>query len=115
MILSIFVSYSFFHDSTKSEAYLVESLGQEFRTTTMRDIPITRMIPKEFLLSPHLFIHWFLCINILLTPSHYTNESQLQRVNSSSEDIERVRSCIHQVEFRQDSDCTSTLRIYSSG
>lgn len=66
----------------------------------MSDIPIPRVVPKELFLGPQLFIHGFLGIDVLLTPSYDSDETQLERVDSTRQDVEGVRSGVHQIEFR---------------
>lgn len=52
---------------------------------------------EEFRLRFQSILHTFLCIDILLTPVDYTNETQLQGVNSAGQDIQRIGTRVHEV------------------
>ena len=77
----------------------------------MRDVSVCWMGCKEFLLAVQCCRHWLLCIDILLTPVHNTDESKFERVGSSGQDIVSIGSGVHEVELGEDSDGPTTLRF----
>ena len=78
----------------------------------MRNIPICRMVFEELCLRFSGILHTFFCIDILLAAVYTPNEAEFEGIDTSSEDIESVSTCIHQVQFGQDTNGATSLRIY---
>lgn len=74
---------------------LIERLRQKLCPTSMRDIPIRRMTSKELSLAFQRLRHRFFSIDVLLTSVDYANETEFERVDSTSEDVERVGPVVH--------------------
>ena len=81
----------------------------------MRNISIGRVGGKEFLLTVQRRGHGFLCVDVLLTPVHDTDETELEGVCTSGQDIISVGPCVHEVELGKDSDSPTTLRVNRPG
>ena len=77
----------------------------------MRDIPIDGMILEKFTLALQGILHALLRIDILLTTSDNTYETEFWWINAISENIQCVRSCVHEVQLRQDTDCVAILGV----
>ena len=77
----------------------------------MSDIPVSSMIPEEFRLRIQLIAHRFVAVYILLTAIDDSDESELERVHSTGEDVESVRSGVHEIQFRQYSNRATALRV----
>ena len=77
----------------------------------MCNIPIRRVRTEELHLLINRVFEWFVRIDILLTAIHDTNESQFQWVDAPGEDVERVRSCVHEVDLGENPDGATTLRV----
>lgn len=58
------------------------------------------MIFKEFSFRISGIFHAFLCIDVLLATIDTTDETKLEWVDTSSEDIKSVGASIHQIQFR---------------
>ena len=94
---------------------LIQRLGQKLCTAAMSDIPVSSVIPEEFGLGVELIAHRFIPVDVLLTSIDDTDESELERVHSTGENVERVRSSVHEIQFRQYSDRATALWIDVSG
>lgn len=70
------------------------------------------MRPKKIGLAVQSVLHALLRVDILLTTIYDTNETQLQRVNATGQNVQSVGARVHQVEFREHADRASTLGIY---
>ena len=81
------------------------------RPVLMRDIPIRRMAPKEFLFGRESVGHVLLGVDVLLRAVHDADEAELERVDASGEDVERVRARVHEVELREHADRASALWV----
>lgn len=77
----------------------------------MRNISVCGVILEEFSLALQSVFQLLFRVDILLASIHDTDESQLERVDSSGKDIERIRTGIHEVEFSEDTDRSAALLI----
>ena len=93
-------------------AHLVERLCQVLGALLMCNILIGRVGDEEFLLTVQRRGHGFLCIDILLTPIHDTNEPELEGVCPSGQDVISVSSGVHEIEFGKDSNGPTALRVH---
>jgi hypothetical protein len=50
-----------------------------------------------------------------LTPVHNADEPKLELIHTSGEDVEGVGPCVHQIEFGEDTDCSTALRVDRAG
>ena len=78
----------------------------------MRYIPVGRVILEEFSLVFYRILQTFVGVNVLLTPIDNSNESELEGIHTTSQNIESIRAGVHQVQLGQHSDCPSSLRVY---
>jgi len=78
----------------------------------MCDILVGRVGRKEFTLAIQCRGQRFLCIDVLLTPVHDTDEPEFERVRPSGQDIVSVCSRIHEVKLGKDSDGSTALWVY---
>ena len=81
------------------------------RSVLMRKISISGMVLEEFGLRVKSILHGLFDVDILLTAVHDTNEPKLERVDTTSENISGVGSCIHQIKFGQNADGTFAVWI----
>ena len=65
-------------------------------------------MPEEFLLGLESLRQWLVRLNVLLRSIDDADESQLQRIHSTGQDIERVSPVIHEVDFGEHPDRPST-------
>ena len=77
----------------------------------MGHVPICRMMPEEFLLGLESLRQRLVRLDVLLRSIDHADESQLQRIHSTRQDIERVGPVIHEVDFSEHPDRPSTHRI----
>lgn len=81
----------------------------------MSKVPVHRMLSEEiFLLLPRI-LHWDILHDILLTPVHDADETQLERVCPSSEHVERIRTRVHEVDLAQYPKSPLATRIDGPG
>lgn len=69
------------------------------------------MVFEKFALTLQSLCKRFVLLDVLLRTVYESNESELQWVHSSSQDVQRVRSVVHEIEFRQDTNCSPPHRI----
>lgn len=92
-------------------ADLIERLGEELGTAAMCNIAVPGVIPEELGLRLELLVHRLARVDILLTAVDDPDESQLERVHSPGEDVESIRTRIHEIELGENSDRAATLRV----
>ena len=81
----------------------------------MSKVPVNRVLSEKiFFLLPRV-LHRDILHDILLTPIHNANETQLERVCPSSEHVERIGTRVHEVNFAQYPKSTLTTRIDGPG
>lgn len=93
------------------ETNLVERLGEKFGTASMSDVAISRMISEELSLGIELILHWLAAVDILLAAIDDTDESELEWIDTTSENVKSVRASVHEIKFGENPDCTTTLRV----
>lgn len=81
----------------------------------MRQIPINRMALKKLLLFPARILHRDIRHDILLTAIDDADKAELEGVRPASEDIERIRARVHEVEFCQDAQCPQPAWVDGPG
>lgn len=91
--------------------HLIERLCEEFGPTTMRNIPVTSVIPKEVRLRVELVTHRLVAVDVLLASVDDADESQLERIDSTCQNIERVRASVRQIQLCQNSNGSTSLWI----
>ncbi len=94
--------------------HLVERLGEVLGTASVCDILIGSVGAEELLFSPSCCKHRDVAVDVLLGTVDDTDETELERVDTTSENIESVSALVHQVELGQDTDGASTLRIHGA-
>jgi hypothetical protein len=77
----------------------------------VRNVPVGWVGSKEFFFTFQRSSHGFFRIYILLTPVHHTNKSEPERVCPSGQDIVGVCPRIHEIEFCENADRPTTLRV----
>jgi len=94
--------------------HLVQRPCQVLAALLMRDIPVGLVGSKEFLLLVQCRGHGLLRIDVLLTPIHDANETELEGVCPPGQDMVSVSPRIHEIELGK-SDSATTLRVHRSG
>lgn len=77
----------------------------------MGNIPVGRVGTEKISFAFQSILQTFPAVDVLLAPVDDTNESELERVNASSEDVKGVGASVHEVEFGEDAYGSSTLRV----
>jgi len=65
----------------------------------MGNVPVNSVVPEKLGLRLQRVTHTLLCHDILLTPVHYANKAQFERINASCENVECVRPSVHEVQL----------------
>lgn len=91
--------------------YSVEGLGQESCATAVSNGSVGQVVLKENSLALESIGHRLVGLDIGLTSVDNTDEPKLQRVSSPRKDIQSIRSCVHEIQFCQNSDGTLCLRV----
>lgn len=69
------------------------------------------VILEELCFALESISHGLVDLNISLTSVDNSNKSELERVGSSGKNVERVSSCVHEIQLCQDTDGALCLRI----
>lgn len=93
----------------------IESLCQKLRSTTVRHIPISGMVPEKLLFRLQRLSQWLAALNVLLRSIDNANEAQFQGVNPTSENIQSVCTMVHEVQFGQHTNRPPSHGIYLAG
>lgn len=93
---------------------MVQRLCQVLCPASVCEISICRMISEKLFLLPEGLLHRQPSIDILLTPIDNPNKSKLQRIRPSRQDIQRIRSGIHQIELGEHANRSQASRIDGS-
>lgn len=83
--------------------HVVERLCEELCPAAMSDIAIDRMLLEKLLLFTASILKREVVHDILLTPVDDAHEAEFERVCPASQDIQSIRSGIHQVKLGQNS------------
>lgn len=73
------------------------------------------MILEKLRFAIQRVAHAFFGVDVLLTAVDDADEAQLQWIYTPSEDIQRVRTGIHKIKFREYADCALSLWIDRTG
>ena len=82
----------------------IQALRQELGAASRGHIPVSGVASEELSFGPQSIREGLSARDILLGAVYYSDESQLQRIDPSSENVHCVRAMVHQVKFRQDTD-----------
>lgn len=94
---------------------MVESLCKIFCPTSVSDVSVDRMCPKElFFLRPGI-LHGQIFIDILLTPIHNTHETEFQWVSPARKDVKGIGTGVHKVELCENTKCAKATRVHGTG
>jgi len=91
--------------------YSVQGLGQESCATAVSNGSVSWVVLKEHSLALESIGHRLVGLDIGLTSIDNTDEPKLQRVSSPRKDTQSIRSCIHEIQFCQNSDRALCLRV----
>ena len=78
-------------------------------------IRLEAVAPEELGLGLERVRHGLLDVDVRLRAVHDADEAELERVHAPGEDVERVRACVHEVEFGEDADGASALGVDGAG
>lgn len=98
--------------SDMSHESCVEGLGKVVGAASDRNVSVGRVVLEEVGLGLKSLFHGLVALDILLRAVDNTNKAELQRVDSTREDVEGVGSMIHQINLGQDTDGPSAERVY---
>ena len=73
------------------------------------------MIVEKLRFALQRVAHAFFGVDVLLTAIDDTDEAQLQWIYTSSEDIQCICTCIHEVELSEYTNCAPALWIDGTG
>lgn len=90
---------------------MVQAFCQILSTTPVCQVPVSRVVPEEFLLFPKSIFHRDIRIDVLLTPVDDSNESQLERIRSAGQDLESIGTGVHEIELGKNTDGSQATRI----
>lgn len=94
---------------------MVELLGHVARTALVGKSPIGRVSGKELLLLLCCILHRQTNVDVLLRPVDDTDEAELERVDSTGQDVGRVRPLVHQVKLGEHADRPQPSRVDRPG
>ena len=95
--------------------YLIQSFCQVFSPILVRNITVSMMIVEKLRFALQRVAHAFFGVDVLLTAIDDTDEAQLQWIYTSSEDIQCICTCIHEVELSEYTNCAPALWIDGTG
>ena len=95
--------------------HLIQGFRQVFGSIFVRNITVCGMILEEFRFAFQRVAHAFFRVDVLLTAVDDADETQLQWIYTPSEDIQRVRTGIHKVQFCEYTNCALALWIDGTG
>lgn len=84
---------------------MVELLGHVARTALVGKGSVGRVSGKELLLLLRCILHRQTDVDVLLRPVDDADEAELERVDSTGQDVGCVRPLVHQVELCEHADC----------
>ena len=90
---------------------MVQRPSQVLCSTPMSKVPVRRMSSEKLFLLSQRVLHRVTSVDILLTPVHHPNETELQGVSSTRQDVQGIRAGVHQVQLCEDSDGSKTARV----
>lgn len=93
---------------------LVQRLREILGTILVRNIPVRGVALEELRLMVESVAQAFVRVDVLLAAVNDTDESEFEGVDTAGEDVQGVRSCVHQVEFREDTNCSAALWVYGA-
>lgn len=96
----------------KSHAtYLIQCFCQVRCALLVRNVAVRRMFLEEPRLVCSRILHRTFGIDVLLASVYDTNETELQRINTASKDVESIRAGVHKIELGENTNGAMSLRI----
>ena len=93
----------------------VERLGQELRSASGGNVSVCWVVLEKIVLGLESLVHGLVALDILLRAVYDTDETQLEGVDSAGQDVESVGAMVHQVEFCENTNCSSAEGINMAG
>ena len=92
-------------------AYLVQCLGQESCATSVCNVPIPWVRLEVLFFGSKGICHSLVLLYVCLAAVDNTNKAELEQVDATSQDVERVCALVHQVELGEYTNRATALRI----
>ena len=81
----------------------------------MGNVPVGRVVAEKLCFTFQRVLQTLPAVDVLLAPVDDTDESELEWVDASGEDIKGVGASVHEVEFGENAYGPSTLRVNTAG
>lgn len=94
--------------------HLVQRLCEILGTILVRNIPVRGVALEELCFMVESVAQAFVRVDVLLAAVNDTDESELEGVDTAGEDVQGVGACVHQVEFREDTNCSAALWVHGA-
>ena len=93
----------------------IQRLCQVLCSVFVGNIPVGRVVAEEFSFAFQSVSQALFSVDVLLASVDDTNESKLEGVNTSGEDVKGVGTGVHEVKFGENAYGSSALRVNSAG
>jgi hypothetical protein len=93
----------------------VKGLGQVVSAASGGNVAVGRVVLEEISLGLKSILHRLVSLNILLRSVDHADETKLQRVNSTRENIQSIGAVIHKINLGQNSNGSSAKRVDMTG
>lgn len=77
----------------------------------MRNVTVRRVLLEESRLVCSRILHGPLSVDILLTPVHDADETELERIDTAGKDIQGIGAGVHEIELGENTDSAVPLRV----
>lgn len=99
----------------RSDSYAIKTLCEKLCSATGGHVAVSGVVSEELGLGLEGIHKRLVALDVLLRSVDNTNETQLERVHATRQNLERVRAVVHKIELGENTDSALSLGVHLTG